>query len=142
MSQAGITSRSKSGFKHTRASVAETGQPFNQRSARRPAATKVADKERLTGEQIDGMNGKLAKMPPLIGVLVLTAGVVGVVLPGMLGTPLVVTGGMMLAPHVPALEKADRWIQRRFPAIRAESLRFAHRFMIDFENRYPSNKRR
>jgi hypothetical protein len=78
---------------------------------------------------------QLYRLPTELGVMLVGLGVVGVVLPGMIGVPLIVTGGAALMPRTFA--PVERWFEERFPAAYQEGLRYVDRFLRDFYKRYP-----
>ncbi len=78
---------------------------------------------------------KLHCLPTELGVMLVGLGVAGMVLPGMIGVPLIVTGGAALMPRTFA--PIERWFEDRFPAAYQEGLRYVDRFLRDFYKRYP-----
>ncbi|PTX99742.1 hypothetical protein DB346_18150 [Verrucomicrobia bacterium LW23] len=74
------------------------------------------------------------------GLALIAGGVAGVILPGIPGFPLLILGAAVLAPSVPALARANEWVQDSFPEVYDEALNFADRFAADFEKRFPSEK--
>ena len=62
------------------------------------------------------------------GWLLITAGVVGLVVPGVLGTPFLLAGAVVLAPGGSTL--LSRWAGR-------SAMRQIGRFLDDLERRYP-----
>lgn len=75
-------------------------------------------------------------LPRELGVMLVSAGVIGVVLPGP-GAPALVAGGLILWPG--AFGKAERWFQRRFPEAHRQGMGHVHRFLSDLERRYPGS---
>jgi hypothetical protein len=78
----------------------------------------------------------LESMPKELGVLMLVVGVGGVLLPGPIGTPFLVAGGVILWPS--AFRRVDRALERRCPRLHRAGLAQIHRFIIDLERRYPT----
>ncbi len=77
----------------------------------------------------------LAATPPKdLGLMLVSAGVIGVVLPGP-GVPALVAGGLILWPE--AFGKVERWIQKRFPDTHRKGIGHINRFLADLERRYP-----
>jgi hypothetical protein len=74
-------------------------------------------------------------LPHDIGWLLVTAGVVGMVMPGVLGTPFLVLGGLILMPATS--QRAERGRAGHSPRIFKGSIRQINRFLDDLERRYP-----
>jgi hypothetical protein len=79
---------------------------------------------------------ELPKLPAEVGLLIMGVGVVGLLLPGPIGTPLIVSGGLSLWPR--AFRPADRWMRRNCPKTHASGSNWLLRFKADLERRYPS----
>ena len=71
---------------------------------------------------------RIKELPRDAGWLLITAGVVGLVVPGMLGTPFLLAGAFVLAPGGSRL--LSRWAGR-------SAMRQIGRFLDDLERRYP-----
>lgn len=78
---------------------------------------------------------RIQKLPHDIGWLLVTAGAVGMVMPGVLGTPFLVLGGLILMPATS--QRAERWLAGHSPRIFKGSIRQISRFLDDLERRYP-----
>ena len=78
---------------------------------------------------------KIKKLPTAVGVVLMTAGVAGLIFPGPFGTPLLVAGGLTLAPNV--FGKLDGCLKKRFPRFRSHGILVVDRFIRDMEKRYP-----
>ncbi len=101
----------------------------------------VAADRRLT-ESVDVLafdaaatRDQLRRLPTELGVMLVGLGVVGAVLPGMIGVPLIVTGSAALLPRTFA--PVERWFEQRFPSAYQEGLRYVDRFLRDFYRRFP-----
>ena len=79
---------------------------------------------------------KIKKLPTPVGVILMGVGVAGLILPGPIGTPFILAGGLVLAPKV--FGKVDRCVQKRFPGFHRVSMEAVERFVDDLEKRYPS----
>lgn len=77
---------------------------------------------------------RLEELPKEIGVMLVAAGVVGLILPGP-GTPALVAGGLVLWPG--AFTKLELWLERRYPDVHKKSMSQIGRFLDDLEKRYP-----
>jgi uncharacterized membrane protein YbaN (DUF454 family) len=78
---------------------------------------------------------RLAELPRDAGWLLITAGAVGIVLPGIVGTPFLVAGAVVLAPGGPKL--LSRWAGRNPPKLVRSAVRQMSRFLDDLDRRYP-----
>ena len=70
------------------------------------------------------------------GWLLITAGLVGVIAPGIIGTPFLLTGAFVLVPGGPEL--LSRWSGGNSPRVVRALLRQIGRFLDDLGRRYPS----
>ncbi len=78
------------------------------------------------------------KLPKELGVMLLSAGVVGFVMPGP-GTPAIIAGGLVLWPK--GFGKAEVWFRHRFPTVHRGGMKHIQRFLADLEKRYPGSIR-
>ncbi len=78
---------------------------------------------------------RVEKLPRDVGWLLITAGLVGVVVPGVLGVPFLVLGGLVLMPLTS--QRAEHWLSGQSPKIFKGSVRQINRFLDDLERRYP-----
>ncbi len=74
--------------------------------------------------------------PRELGVMLVSAGLIGVVLPGP-GVPALVAGGLILWPK--GFGKAERWLRSRFPEAHRKGIGHINRFLTDLERRYPGS---
>ena len=81
---------------------------------------------------------RLGEMPREIGVLLVAIGVMGVALPGIVGTPALLAGGLMLWPR--GFRSVDRWVARRCPGIHRHGIEQLIRYLDDMERRYPTRR--
>jgi len=79
---------------------------------------------------------RLNDLPKEVGVMLVTVGVLGSVLPGMIGTPILLAGGLVLWPS--RLGRVESWFERRFPNAHRQGMRQVSRFLDDLERRYPA----
>jgi len=78
---------------------------------------------------------RVENLPREAGWLLVTAGVIGVIAPGVVGAPLLLAGAVVLAPGGPRL--LSRWAGRK-PRKRVHAaLRQICRMLDDLERRYP-----
>jgi hypothetical protein len=78
---------------------------------------------------------RIKGLPTSIGVILMAAGVVGLILPGPIGTPLLVAGGLVVAPK--AFGKLDAYMKTRYPGVRHHGVKLIERFLDDMQKRYP-----
>ena len=72
-----------------------------------------------------------------IGVMLITVGVIGVLLPGPVGTPFLIAGGLVFWPK--GFVHMELWVLRRFPRSHEVGLAQIERFLADLEKRYPGS---
>lgn len=92
----------------------------------------AADADRPT----HGLDARLARAPREVGVMLVTIGALGLVLPGLVGTPALLAGGLMLWPR--GFGSLNAWIGRRCPKLHRQGLEQLLRYLDDMERRYPS----
>jgi hypothetical protein len=78
---------------------------------------------------------RIEQMPKEVGVLLVVAGIGGLLLPGPVGTPFLILGGVVLWPR--AFRGVQGMFERRFPKLHHQSMRQIVRFLDDMERRYP-----
>jgi hypothetical protein len=87
----------------------------------------------------DVYESKLKALPPEIGSLLIIIGVAGLLLPGPVGTPFVIAGGISIWPV--SFGKVDAWFHRRFPTMYRKGMTQVERFVDDLDHRYPGSAR-
>ena len=75
------------------------------------------------------------QLPRGAGWLLITAGVVGLVVPGVPGAPFLLAGAILLTPGGSML--LSRWAGRNPPKFVRSAMRPISRFLDDLERRYP-----
>ena len=83
---------------------------------------------------------RIKDLPREVGVMLMTVGVLGFILPGVVGTPAAIAGGLVLWPKT--FGRVENWFERRFPKIHKQSLYQINRYLNDLESRYPDLTRR
>jgi hypothetical protein len=78
---------------------------------------------------------RVEHLPREAGWMLVTAGVVGLIVPGMLGTPFLFAGVFVLVPGGPRL--LSRWAGHNPPKFVHTAMRQISRFLDDLERRYP-----
>jgi len=107
----------------------------NRDSPAGPAASPVEERAIPVDRDTDDMRDRIRRLPPEVGAVLITVGVAGVVLPGPVGMPLLLAGGLALAPSV--FGRFERWVEKRFPTLHWHGMKNVNRFIDDFERRYP-----
>lgn len=100
------------------------------------AGTQPVD-ESSTQDQFDSEPAELNRirdLPKEVGVMLITAGVVGFILPGP-GTPAIIAGGLVLWPG--AFGKLETWLERSHPRVHRKGMQQINRFLSDLQKRYP-----
>jgi hypothetical protein len=97
----------------------------------------------LTGPEMgegDKLAARLTEMSNEIAWLLLGAGVAGIILPGVLGTPFFVVGVLVLLPGRAA--RIERWRAKYSSSATMNiAMKQINRFLDDIENRYPRRQR-
>ena len=104
-----------------------------------PEAPEAIEAIEIEPDREPGRVPELRELPKNVGYMLLSAGVLGVVLPGP-GTPAIIAGGLVLWPN--GFGKAETWFRRKFPAIHQGGMQHIGRFLKDLENRYPGTTQR
>lgn len=125
----------------------EISQAGKETGAESPASTQseseqilIAIEHSLVAMNLDDETVKrIEKLPRDVGWLLITAGVLGVVLPGVLGFPFLVLGGLVVMPATS--ERAEHWLAGHGPKMFRGSVRQINRFLDDLERRYPTEGR-
>jgi hypothetical protein len=97
--------------------------------AHQPADNPAADSNN------DDQIRRIEKLPKELGVLLVIAGIGGLILPGPVGTPFLILGGVVLWPR--AFKGVETRFERRFPKFHHQGMRQITRFLDDLERRYP-----
>jgi hypothetical protein len=79
---------------------------------------------------------KLRGLPKEVGVMLVSVGALGIVLPGIMGAPAMIAGGLVLWPG--AFGRVESWFERRWPKAHQEGLKQIGRYLSDLEKRYPT----
>ena len=103
---------------------------FSRHPIARPTARSV--RSTICAEHTD----KIKHVPKEVGAMLMTAGIMGVILPGP-GIPAIIAGGLALWPG--AFGKLESWLVRRNPKLHRKSVQQINRFLDDLERRYPNS---
>lgn len=80
----------------------------------------------------------LEHFPPEIASLLIMAGVAGVLLPGPVGLPLLIAGGVIMWPKT--FRPIELWFSRKCPALHREGVIQLKEFIADLNQRFPEKK--
>jgi hypothetical protein len=80
------------------------------------------------------LSQKIRELPKDVGVMLVAVGACGMVLPGMVGGPAILAGGLALWPK--AFNRVDSWFGRTFPKAHREGMRQIGRYLDDLDRRY------
>ena len=100
------------------------------------ASREVVDAFAFEAFDVAVTRDRLSRLPTEVGVILIGVGMAGIVLPGMIGVPLILTGGAALMPQT--IAPVERWFENRFPGVYEQGMRHVDRFLQDFYRRYPS----
>jgi hypothetical protein len=101
-----------------------------------PVSTTVPAPAPGSASAVTDPGGSSPSPPKALGVVLVSAGVVGFILPGP-GVPALVAGGMILWPD--GFGKVEGWFRRRFPSMHRAGMGQIERFLSDLERRYPGS---
>jgi hypothetical protein len=90
----------------------------------------------LQPRQDDGEFDLIGVLPREVGVLLITAGIGGLLLPGPIGSPFLLLGAVTLWPRL--FLRVEMAFQRQFPGMHKQGMRQIKRFLADLERRYPA----
>ena len=79
---------------------------------------------------------RIKDLPKDLGVMLVTIGGLGLVLPGLVGAPALVAGGLVLWPK--AFTRVEGWLRRQSPSLHSKSIKQLGRFLDDLERHYPT----
>jgi hypothetical protein len=99
-----------------------------------PAIAKAGGRERASEAAV-----RLQRLPPEIGVLLIVVGTAGILLPGPVGSPFLVAGGLALWPA--GFRRVEGWFQRIAPRMFEVGVEQIERYLGDLDRRYPGSVR-
>ena len=102
-----------------------------------PSPSSPADDPAEGGGRQPSPEPRLQRLPPEIGVLLIIVGTAGVLLPGPVGSPFLVAGGLALWPS--AFRNLEKWMMRLAPRMYETGIRQIEHFLSDLEQRYPGS---
>jgi len=84
-------------------------------------------------------SSRIADLPKEVGVMLVSVGVLGFILPAVAGTPAIVAGGLVLWPRT--FGRLEQWFERRYPSVHREGMKQVDRYLDDLERRFPDATR-
>jgi hypothetical protein len=97
--------------------------------------TATPEPENTGGALENDPSERLGKLPRELGILLVSVGAVGTLLPGIVGAPAIVAGGLVLWPA--AFGKVEGWLRRSCPEVHRQGFHQIGRFLDDLGRRYP-----
>lgn len=88
-------------------------------------------------EAAERTRNRIRGLPPEVGAVLVGMGFMGFVLPGPVGAPLVLAGGLVLIPRV--FGRVECWLHRKFPRSHRLGMQYVDRFIDDYEKRFPQD---
>jgi hypothetical protein len=120
------------------AAIGRFRSDFSRRYPKRSEIQSLRSDDQVGGgEPAPEAEPRLQKLPPEIGMLLIVVGTAGVLLPGPVGSPFLVAGGLALWPS--AFRKVERWMMRVTPKMYDTGIRQIEHFLSDLERRYPGS---
>lgn len=114
--------------------------PVNALEALAPA---IGRDESLSAEELrqdEAVVDRVEHLAKDVGWVLVAAGVIGIVMPGVLGTPFLIAGAAALWPG--NRTRFQRWREGQSPRFLHGSMKQIDRFLDDLERRYPKNGKR
>jgi hypothetical protein len=119
----------------------DTGEPYDVVPASGDVASEAAGSMWAGDAAMDGTAIdeetllRIANVPRDVGWMMVTIGVLGVILPGIVGTPFLVAGIAVLVPEGP--QRLTHWVRRNPNWVVHTGLKQMGRWLDDLERRYP-----
>ena len=102
------------------------------------AQTSSSNTGHTSEEEAEETIEMLGKLPAEFGMLLILSGIAGVLLPGPVGMPLLIAGGVTMWPKT--FDPIERWFSRKFPTVHREGVFQIKEFIADLQRRYPDTK--
>jgi hypothetical protein len=103
-----------------------------------PAIDEAISPEEVRAD--DAVVDRVGRLKHDVGWTLITAGIVGLIVPGVLGTPFLLMGALALWPG--NRERVERWRKGHSPRFFHGSMKQINRFLDDLERRYPRIEKR
>jgi len=102
-----------------------------------PHHNPVSDEDIRPGSSENAVVDRVKHLNRNMGWVLISAGLVGIVIPGVIGTPFVILGSLVLWPGNQKL--LDKWRRNHRSRFVDAALRQVDRYLDDIERRYPTN---
>ena len=112
------------------------GPDVHETSPVLPTPDRETDGAERTVDHLVQHTDKIKHVPKEVDAMLMTAGIMGVILPGP-GIPAIIAGGLALWPG--AFGKLESWLVRRNPKLHRKSVQQINRFLDNLERRYPNS---
>ncbi|MEW6037010.1 MAG: hypothetical protein AB1648_01985 [Pseudomonadota bacterium] len=132
-----MTESSQSGRKSMRQRDKHAADPGGQEAGEASLEQNLETLDALAIEQ--KTEQRIRRMPHDVAWLLITAGVVGLVTPGVLGLPFLAMGGLVLWPG--SNKRLEHWLNGQPPRLLKGGMKQIGRFLDDLERRYPPSAR-
>ena len=100
----------------------------------------ITESENISREEQkedDAVVERVGRLDHEVGWVLVSAGVIGMIVPGILGTPFLLMGAFALWPG--NRKRVEKWRQGHSPKFFHGSMKQINRFLDDLERRYPRN---
>jgi hypothetical protein len=115
----------------------ENDEPGAGRQLSAASKTTASSDLQLTTDNRQLTTTKAIKdLPKEVGAMLVSVGVLGFVLPGVMGTPAIIAGGLVLWPKT--FGKVETWFERRYPSLYRRGMRQVGRYLDDLDRRFPT----
>lgn len=122
------------------ASLSETEEKPSVSSDKTDDSSAIMESENISAEEQkedDAVVERVGRLDHEVGWVLVSAGVIGMIVPGVLGTPFLLMGAFALWPG--NRKRVEKWRQGHSPKFFHGSMKQINRFLDDLERRYPRN---
>ena len=122
------------------ASLSETEEKPSVSSDKTDDSSAIMESENISADEQkedDAVVERVGRLDHEVGWVLVSAGVIGMIVPGVLGTPFLLMGAFALWPG--NRKRVEKWRQGHSPKFFHGSMKQINRFLDDLERRYPRN---
>lgn len=122
------------------ASLSDSEEKGSASSEEMGTSLLITESENISVEEKkedDAVVERVGRLEHDVGWVLVSAGVIGMIVPGVLGTPFLVMGAFVLWPG--NRKRVEKWRQGHSPKFFHGSMKQINRFLDDLERRYPHN---